>query len=145
MATTTVRVHLPQAGPFTVADFAEYAQGEKVQVCRIAIENGSHRLPLELYLAHHEAGPTSLDLLPPSRDATQVLVHAGHDPLCGAVRPADAPYAAQIAAAVAVMQVSWGWDERDLLPVRINDEEFVTSPRYEGERRWQVEVRDRAV
>ena len=141
MSPHRIVVHLPSSGPISAADFIAYATGVRVQVCRPSIVRGTQRVPLELHLAQPSVGPLTLAELEPTPERVPVLVFPVHgDPVRAQFGGDGLARAADIAAAVGVMQSAWTWDERAEMPVEVNGVRFAVGPVYRGEHLWDVSV-----
>jgi hypothetical protein len=141
MSAQQVVVHLPSSSPISESDFVAYARGDRVQVCRPSIVRPTERVQLELHLTQPSVGPTTLAELEPSPHRIPVLVLPVDEGVVSAqLRGEDQALAAEVAAAVGVMQAAWAWDERAHFPVEVNGERFTVGPSYRAERTWEVSV-----
>jgi hypothetical protein len=141
-----VRVILEPFGRRTADDFLLVASGRYVQVCRARVLTADFAKHLLLVFAYtdetsditlesvavalsNEAPKTEVVLVTESKEgrAAAIIDSGGEDQI------------SHVAGAVAVMQVSWGWDESPIIIVRVNDTVQYVSPRYDG-RHWNAFV-----
>jgi hypothetical protein len=139
-------VTLAGTGHLSADDFVELAPAHYLHVCRAHVESGGIVARFLLGLATHPStAGTSLDALTPAlaTEATgtrAVLVTDSNEGSAVAtVTESVAQDATLVAAAVAVMQANWGWDESPNIIVRVNGSELHAAPHFNGEH-WTAVV-----
>jgi hypothetical protein len=131
-------IHLPWRGQFTEADFIAYANVNLVQVCRLEIVRPHERMELELHFAHGDLGPHDVNALELTKSVAALILPVSDGLIRGAVRPENSALLPEVAAAIAVVQASWAWDERESFVVLVNGKPFTVAPRFRAEGMWDV-------
>jgi hypothetical protein len=142
----TATVELARVGPLSAEDFVAYGSGARLQMCRATVHTaqGEHRIALVLLLPEHES-----PLVRPSIEELVSVESAGTIPALVAGGSCEQSlvtigleheeHAPLVAAAVAVMRASWGWEETTPMRIRVNDRPMVVAPRYAGTT-WETTI-----
>jgi hypothetical protein len=143
----TAAVRLATIGPLGADDFATDAAGRTFQVCRAAVQTpeGEIRVALHWPVA---ADPTSSSLASltelTSRNSPGIIAalvrESAEGRVTAEVDQTDEVHAPAVAAAAAIMRVSWAWDESATIAVAVNGKCIPLAPRFNGEVWQTVEI-----
>jgi hypothetical protein len=144
----TATVQLKRTGPLTTEDFVAFASGARLQVCRAIVQSAgiSHRVTLLLLPSAEADAPGSGPPGQPAADEptgtiTALVAQTEQAQSTVTIDSAHEKFASSVAAAVAVMRASWGWEETPQMCIHVNGTRIVVEPRYSGTT-WEATIAD---
>ena len=148
---STATVDLARMGPLGADDFVACANGTRLQVCRATVQSaqGAQRITLILLPSDDNSSPMfasyrEVAAEEPPGTIPALVTHGLEEQSTVTIDPVHEPYACPIAAAVAVMRASWGWDESPSMRINVNGRRIAVVPHYSGAA-WQTTITADAV